>query len=95
VIYVTQYGAWWRLTIEQWRAVCEAGASGQGYDLPDDAQLTRKPRGVHGGREDESDRLDVKISYWTDNNKHPVFQPLDWDPEDFKAALAALDGTPK
>jgi hypothetical protein len=49
--YITQYGAWWKLTHAQWLVCLRQGAAGQGYDLPSAAMLKgqRRPAGARFG----------------------------------------------
>jgi len=44
-VYVIQYGACWRFTRDQWRALCAEAAKGEGYNLDDAGgkQLARLP----------------------------------------------------
>jgi hypothetical protein len=44
-VYVTQYNAWWRLTVDEWVEVCMAGAyNDHGYSLEGYRELKNKPR---------------------------------------------------
>jgi len=82
-IYVTQYGAWWKLTPAQWRDVCTTGAAGEGYVLPNSAQLRWRPGACIG-----IERWDKRDSYWVrEPSKHQLFEPLDWEPHEFKEHL--------
>lgn len=84
-IYVEQYGAWWKLTQAEWQALCESGARGEGHLLPPDRELRHRPRRVgsinYGGN---------RPSYFARKNDVLVYQPLDWEPENYQAALKEL-----
>lgn len=83
-IYVTQYGAWWRLNEAQWRDICTTGANGEGYVLPDSARLTRRP-GATIGRYRYDHRAD---SYYSkEPSRNQLYEPLDWEPYEFKEHL--------
>jgi hypothetical protein len=84
-VYVGQFGFCWRLTVEQWRALCEAGARGEGYNLEPYRELKRFPRGIWLDRETgrrSSTRNDILY-----------YEPLDWEPDWFQSALEDLESS--
>jgi len=84
-VYVTQYGAWWRLTAAQWRTiVLEALCPGPGYDgysLPGTA-LKRRPRGLLAVRYASEDGWEW--NYFPRRACDSLVEPLDWEREDFR-----------
>lgn len=81
-VYVENMGHFWKLTKDQWREVCQAGASGAGYDL--DAYgppLKTRPWWV---------RKSDSRGFWGIHRYHRLRSPLDWEPDEFKEALNEL-----
>jgi len=72
-VYVYLYGIYYSLSPTQWAALCAAAVAGDWY-LPRGSELKRKPAAVVV---DENGR---PCSYST---AHPVYQPLDWSPEEW------------
>lgn len=84
IIYVEQYGAFWRLTPAAWRALCEEGLKGNGHNLPE-RPLRNRPRTI--GRTDYGDG---DGSYYPKRPDILVYRPLDWEVEDYQEALNEL-----
>lgn len=86
-IYVEQYGWWWKLTPEQWRALCTGGAAGHGHQLPEKSLRRRSAlvgaTGYNDGR--------GKKSYFPLRDGIRVYSPLDWEADDYREALRELD----
>jgi len=78
-VYVGQFGAFWRLTPEQWRQVCRDGAYGEGYSLEGYRGLKTKPRWLHPMEDDRG-------RYWT-SKEVEYYEPFDWFEHDFKEHL--------
>jgi len=85
-IYVGHFGIIWKLTQEQWLAVCRSGAAGSGYDLRSCRRLRSRPNFLHPDGE-------VRGSYWCSRHDVSYFEPLDWYPEDFAEHLAEIEPT--
>lgn len=81
-VYIGNFGYCWRLTVEEWRAICEAGAEGYGYDLSPFKALRRFPSWLERG-EDSDQRYNTR-------NDRLYYEPLDWTAEDFGSALKEL-----
>lgn len=82
-IYITQFGAWWSSTPEQWRAVVAAALTENGYNL--DVQARRLKRLPYHA---------ISIICDSDGSRryrvHPgyvLFAPLDWEHGDFIDSL--------
>jgi hypothetical protein len=82
-VYIGNFGYCWRLTVEAWRAICEAGVAGEGYDLSPYRQLRRFPSWLERG-EDSDQRYNTR-------NDRLYYEPLDWSAEDFAGALSDLE----
>jgi hypothetical protein len=84
-VYVEQYGYWWKLSLDQWKQIIQGAIKGDGYELPQSAQLKIRPRTVgateYGGE---------TPSYFSRREDVVIYSPLDWDTEDFKFALEEL-----
>lgn len=81
-IYIGNYGYCWKLTEDQWRTVIAGALRGEGYDLSPYRELQRPPRWTY---QDENGRR------YSTRNDRTYYEPLDWGPEDFTAALEELD----
>lgn len=88
VIYVQQYGAWWKFTPQVWRKICEGGARGEGHMLPP-ACMMRKRSPLVGVVQ----YGDEQPTYYPLRDDVLVYSPLDWEPEDYASALKELNGT--
>jgi hypothetical protein len=88
VIYVEQYGGWWKLSPDQWRELCERGAAGNGHMLPDKASLRRRSPLV--GETNYNDGMGKK-TYYPLRTYVLVYSPLDWESEDYQDALQELE----
>lgn len=73
-----QYGGWWKLSLEQWHALCDNGARGNGHMLPAGGLLKRRPAAVG-----KTDYGEGRISYYAKNKTTRFYEPLDWKPEDY------------
>lgn len=85
-IYIGQFGVCFRLTLDQWRRLCEGGAAGEGYDLShfDAKELRRFPPGVVKEIRDSDQRSSVRSDLL-------YYEPLDWYDYDFRDHLEELD----
>lgn len=84
-IYVEQYDGWWRLSIDEWKAICKEGAKGGGHTLPK-TMLKHRPRFIKlDGTLGEHGR-----SYWTPRKDILLYHPLDWEKEEYQSALQEL-----
>lgn len=87
-VYIGHFGYPYRLTVAQWRTLCEGGARGEGYDLEQIGakELKRFPAGVV-----KFDRQSPgRSSIYTDLL---YYEPLDWEAEAFADALVELRET--
>lgn len=82
-VYVEQFGGWWRLTTDEWRAVLEKGSASQGYDLSQYRELAGRPSCIRTGM--------TASDLWIDHPRHLFYQPLDWQPEQHEDALRKLN----
>lgn len=74
VVYIHQFGAWWRATPNQWVRLCQAAQTPDGYDLDVLARrLQGQPQAVQGSK---------KEGFW--GVGICVVQPLDWTNEDWE-----------
>lgn len=88
IIYVEQYGAWWKLTPEHWHGLLEGGCLGWGHELPSKfGRLTRRPPLVGVTYPDGPEG---RPSYFARRDDVLVYRPLDWEPNDYFAALDDL-----
>lgn len=87
VIYVQQYGYFWKLTYQEWIDICLDMTKQideedfRGYNLPDRRLLRRRPRIIEKKIENS-----IWVSYraeWP----HILVSPLDWTPDMFKEWL--------
>lgn len=87
VVYVEQYGGVWKITLDEWKAICRAGLTGEGYVLPPCRQLTRRPAWVR--RSTDSPR----VHYWSADPNKKLVHPLDWSVEAYREELKQLGET--
>jgi len=85
-VYVEQYGMFWRLTLCEWKALCEQGVKGEGHLLPSNRALKRRPSAAIGVENYGSGRL----TYYPRTDTVWLYQPLDWEVEDYQNALAKI-----
>lgn len=83
LIYVQQFGGFWRLSEAEWRGVLASGIAGEGHVLPERGMLRSRPRGIHRDADGPG--------YWTSRNDILFHQPLDWEPDDYREALEELE----
>lgn len=89
LIYVEQYGGWWKLTAKEWRTICEGGARGEGHMLP--GKCLKKRPGKVVGATDYDDDGGGRPSYYARRDGILIYSPLDWEPEDYEMALQDLE----
>jgi hypothetical protein len=84
-VYVGNMGGFWRLTMKEWRALCEAALEPDwpGYDLEDYRALRSKPSWAR--------KSDTQAGYWVLSNDVHYVEPIDWSPEEFADELQRLD----
>lgn len=85
-VYAEQFGAWWKLTVAQWRELCKSGIANNGHELPESAMLKNRPSFIHAVRNESG-----RASYWTTRNDILVCSPLDWESEAYQQSLDELD----
>lgn len=76
MIYVAQFGAIWKLTVAEWKAIVADGLAGLGYELPLGGQLERRPPFIVPDRDDGG--------FWNAHHAHRLVEPLDWCEEDWR-----------
>ena len=84
VVYVEQYGYVWKLTLDEWKAICRAGLAGEGYVLPSCRELAGRPKWLR------RERGGNKAGYWVLDGTKKFVQPLDWKTEEFREELERL-----
>lgn len=82
-VYVGQFDTIYKIPLDEWRSICEAGSRGEPYQLKPSYALKRRPRFILCDPE-------VKGAYWCARHDIRYFEPLDWYPEDFSEALFDL-----
>lgn len=87
-VYVEQYGAWWKLSLDEWRQILASGAAGNGHTLPNERAMGRRSRLV--GATDYGDG-EGETSYYPKADGILIYSPLDWWPEDYESALQELN----
>lgn len=88
LVYVENYGYWWKLSPDEWRVILEGGVKGDGHSLPDANALRRRSPLI--GVFDPDDGMG-KRSYYALRDDILVYSPLDWCQEDYRAALDELN----
>ena len=83
-IYVQQYDYFWKLTPEQWRRLLIKGLEGDGHLLPK-VEMKRRPSKVR------AEWLGDSKNYYVVDSDVLYYEPLDWEVEDYQAALNDLD----
>lgn len=87
-IYVTQYGAFWKLTLKEWEEVINSALTkSSGYELPFYRQLQRRPSCIVP-RTNGCD-------YWIIHPIHKLYKPLDWYESDWLDAKEELENLKK
>lgn len=89
-IYVQQYGAYWRLTVEEWVQLLRDIIADGGYQLSNGHaglghRLAGRPRHVFKLRYSD-ERKAISI-----DSRKPLYSVLDWTPENATDALKEVD----
>lgn len=90
-VYIGQFGAFWRLTLDEWKALCRAAQEPDwtGYNLAAYRELRTKPKWLR--------KSDSQPGYWPIRNDlvyggtDRYVEPIDWSPEEFADELQRLD----
>jgi hypothetical protein len=91
-VYIEHYGYYWRLSLNEFRQLCEGIISGEGYDLGGNVKpsaglgvwLRNIPRCCYKQRW-------MKSASSADPER-PLFHPLDWTPENARFYLTEVFG---
>jgi hypothetical protein len=78
-VYIGQFDAFWRLTTDEWIALCESASKNGGYDLDGYRQLKARPAFLRCVPE-------RKGRYWSKDPSKVYVEPLDWESSDFADA---------
>lgn len=83
-VYVENFGGFWKLSLEEWKAICQQGAAGEGYQLDPCKQLRNRPRWVRRSADTNH------AHYWSADPDKKFVRPLDWSREEFQKELNTL-----